>query len=74
MSTDERVKNRRAFRNPMLILGAAMTIFYLFLAAMLLFQKAFLPNIPSEFRTIFAIMLLVYGAYRGWRVYADLRT
>lgn len=73
MSTDERIKNRRAFRNPMLILGVAMTIFYIFLALMLLFQKEFLPNIPAEFRTIFAVMLLVYGSYRGWRVYADLK-
>ena len=25
----------------------------------------------AEFRNIFAIMLLVYGSYRGWRVYSD---
>lgn len=57
----------------MLIFGSAMTIFYLFLGGMLLFQKSFLPTVPIEFRSIFAVMLIIYGAYRGWRVYADLR-
>ncbi|MDX2281361.1 MAG: hypothetical protein NW218_17370 [Saprospiraceae bacterium] len=72
MSTDERIRNRRNFRTPIIILGVAMTLFYLVLGSMLLIQKSFLPTIPETFRTIFAVMILVYGAYRGWRVYADL--
>lgn len=55
----------------MLILGLSMTAFYVVLGAWLLLDKNFLGYIPTEFRTIFAIMLLVYGSYRGWRVYAD---
>jgi len=72
MSTDERIRNRRNFRTPMIILGVAMTLFYLVLGSMLLIQKSFLPTIPETFRNIFAVMILVYGVYRGWRVYADL--
>ncbi len=70
-TTDERIRNRRAFRNPILIIGGVMTFFYLCLGTALLAFPEFLPNIPPDFRIIFAIMLLVYGAYRGWRVYVD---
>ncbi len=71
MSTDDRIRTRRNFRNPMLILGGTMTIFYLALGSYILVEKSFLPGIPTDFRTVFAVMLLIYGAYRGWRVYAD---
>ncbi|GEM_PF-513246 len=69
--TDDRIRNRRAFRNPILIVGSVMTFFYLCLGTALLAFPNFLPNIPTDFRTIFAGMLMVYGAYRGWRVYVD---
>lgn len=71
MSTDDRIRNRPNFRMPMVILGLAMTAFYFGLGAWLLLDKTFLPTIPTEFRNIFAVMILVYGTYRGWRVYAD---
>lgn len=48
-----------------------MTIFYIGLGAWLLLDKSFLSGIPADFRNIFAIMVLVYGLYRSWRVYAD---
>lgn len=71
MPTDERIRNRKSFRTPLLILGFSMTLFYVCLGSWLLIDKSFLSGIPVEFRDIFAIMLLLYGAYRGWRVYAD---
>lgn len=71
MSTDERIRKRRNFRMPLLILGLSMTAFYLGLGSWLLLDKSFLADIQLEFRNIFAIMLLVYGVYRGWRVYVD---
>jgi hypothetical protein len=73
MSIHERNREQRARANrmPMLILGATMTIIYIILGAMLLLDKTLFPGIPTEFRNIFAIMLLLYGAYRGWRVYSD---
>ena len=71
MSTDERLRNRRFIRKPMFIFGAIMTAVYLILGGFLLLDSSFLPGIPSEFRNIFAVMLFIYGAYRGWRVYAD---
>lgn len=70
-TTDERIRNRKTFRNPMLILGFSMTFFYIGLSALLLLFPNFLSKIPEQFRNIFAIMLLIYGTYRGWRVYAD---
>ena len=64
-------RNRRAIRMPMLIFGFSMTAVYLGLGSFLLLDKSFLPGVPSEFRNIFAALLLIYGAYRGWRIYAD---
>lgn len=71
MSSDERIRNRKNFRMPLIIFGLSMTAFYLILGTWLLLDKNFLPAIPSEFRNIFAVMVLVYGTYRGWRTYAD---
>ncbi|MBC7775186.1 MAG: hypothetical protein H7246_07085 [Phycisphaerae bacterium] len=71
MSSDERIRDRGKIRLPMLILGFSMTAIYVVLGSWLLLDKTFLPYIPAEFRNIFAILLLVYGIYRGWRVYAD---
>ena len=55
----------------MRLFGIAMTVAYLGLGSLIFFDKTFLPGIPSDFRNIFAGMLLVYGAYRGWRIIAD---
>lgn len=71
MSTDERIRNRRNFRSPMLFLGIALTLFYLVLGVWLLADKSFLEGIPVEFRNIFAITVIIYGVFRGWRVYND---
>lgn len=71
MSTDERLRSRRSIWSPIILAGFVMTAIYLGLGAYLFLDKSFLPNIPPEFRNIFAIMLLVYGSYRGWRLYAD---
>jgi uncharacterized membrane protein HdeD (DUF308 family) len=71
MPTDNRVRKRASFRLPMLVLGVVMTLIYVVLGAMLLLNKSFLPYIESNLRNIFAVLLLIYGIYRGWRVYAD---
>ena len=73
MSTDDRIRRRANVRTPLLIVGVVMTIFYLGLGAWLLLDPTFLPAIPTDFRKVFAIMMLVYGGYRGWRMYADSR-
>jgi hypothetical protein len=70
-TTDDRIRNRRTFRRPMLWLGLAMTITYIGLGSLLLLNKSFLPAVSVEFRNIFATMLIVYGVFRGWRVYQD---
>ncbi len=71
MPTDDRIRKRSNVRTPLLILGFCMTAFYIGLGSWLLLDRTFLPYIQLEFRNIFAILLLVYGIYRGWRVYAD---
>lgn len=82
MFSDERIRSQSGFRWPMLILGLAMTLIYILLGLYILWgYKSFywvpaeirlgVARIPDEFRTIFAIMLLIYGSYRGWRVYSD---
>lgn len=71
MPTDDRIRKRGAARMPILILGFSMTAFYIILGSWIFLDKTFLAYIPAEFRNIFAGMLLVYGIYRGWRVYAD---
>jgi hypothetical protein len=71
MFSDERIRRRNATRLPLLILGAAMTLIYLALGTVLLLKPSFLPGIPTEFRNIFAVMLLVYGVFRGWRFWQD---
>jgi hypothetical protein len=73
MSTDDRIRRRANFRTPFLIIGITMIAFYIGLGAWLLLDPTFLPAIPADFRNIFAIMMLVYGGYRGWRMYADTK-
>lgn len=71
MSSDERIRKKINFRNPMLIVGFLMTVFYLVLGGMLLLDQTFLPGVSEDFRKIFAAMVLLYGSYRGWRVWVD---
>lgn len=71
MSTDERIRKRSAFRSPMVILGMTMILFYIVLGSWLLLDPGFLSYIPTDFRNIFAGMVLIYGIYRGWRIYVD---
>ena len=71
MSSDDRIRNNRSFRNPVLIVGFVMTLFYFVFGGWLLLDKTLLPGIPADFRNLFAAMLLIYGFYRGWRVWAD---
>ncbi len=71
MSTDERIRDRPSIRKPMLIFGIAMTAFYLIMGSYLFIDDTLLQGIPSDFRNIFAGLLVIYGIYRGYRIYAD---
>jgi hypothetical protein len=74
-SSDERIRGEGGFKNnirtPMLILGLVMCITYLSLGTYILMNKADFPNIQPEMLTIFAGMLVFYGIYRSYRIYAD---
>lgn len=69
MASDDRI--RKSVRLPLLIVGGVMTLFYLSLGSAILFIPTFLQKIPDQFRTVFGTLLIVYGLYRGWRIYAD---
>jgi len=71
MPSDDRIRKHGKIRMPLLILGFTMTLIFIVLGSWILLDKTFLVGIPTEFRNIFAVMVLVYGLYRGWRVYAD---
>ncbi|MBK8965621.1 MAG: hypothetical protein R3D58_23000 [Saprospiraceae bacterium] len=71
MSTNERLRSRSSIRTPIVIFGTAMTLFYLGMGTYLFIDKSFLPGIPADFRSVFAGLLLIYGIYRGYRLYAD---
>lgn len=73
MREDYEERRRRQVRTPMLILGSVMIVFYLGLGAAILLFPNFLAGsaIPREFLQLFAAMLLIYGGYRAWRLYAD---
>jgi hypothetical protein len=62
---------RRRTKLPLLIMGGAMISMYAGLGGYILSRPDFLYKIPSEYRTIFGSLLLVYAGYRGWRLYAD---
>ena len=66
---NQRNKKDAVSRSPFMILGVVMTLFYFGIGLFLLFNKTALPAIPSEFRSVFASMLLMYGAFRAWKVY-----
>ncbi len=70
-TTDERIRKRKGFKSPMLILGFTMTFIYFVLGIYFLSNAKSLPGIPNQFRIAFAAMLMVYGAYRSWRIYTD---
>jgi hypothetical protein len=50
-------------------MGIVMVILFFGLGFALLLSKEFVPGFDSQFRNIFAVMLLVYGGWRSWRIY-----
>ena len=54
----------------MFYIGLSMTVFYIILGIWLLLDPSFLPGVPRDFRNIFTAMVLIYGVFRGWRVWA----
>ena len=67
--SDDRIRKR--IRLPLIITGLVMIVFYLGMGTYILLNPGFLYKIPAEYRTIFASLLMLYGAYRSWRLYMD---
>lgn len=72
-TTDERVRRHKKTRQPLFFLGITMTLVYVFLGLFLLADKQSFAGtgLSAELLNIFAVLLIGYGAYRGWRVYKD---
>ena len=58
--------------NPMNIFGLVMVALYIAGGLYLLISHAF-DYVPSEMRIIFGILLLLYGVYRGARIFFKLK-
>lgn len=71
MSSDERIRQRGTIRKAMLILGLTMILFFIGFGLWILTNPSALPDLPAQYRTIFGVIILIYGLYRGWRLYAD---
>ena len=67
--SDKRI--RRRIRTPLIITGLVMILFYFGMGGYILFNRAFLPGIPDQFRSVFGGLLMIYGLYRSWRLYED---
>ena len=70
-SSSDRIRRSRSVTNPMKWFGMVMSGFYLVAGLFILFDKKYVVGIPPDLKNIFAILLLIYGIYRGWRVYMD---
>ena len=61
--------SRSGLSNFNLIIGMVMTLVYIGLGAVILMKSDFLPNLPANFRNIFAAVLIVFGLLRAFRTY-----
>ena len=53
------------------ILGLIMVVIYLGMAVLILFSNYF--PIPQTFKVIMGLLFLIYGIFRAYRLYKDLR-
>ena len=51
------------------IMGIIMTAIYMGMSFLLLFTNLFVGKVPEWVRYMMGVVLLVYGIYRGYRVY-----
>jgi hypothetical protein len=49
--------------------GIIMVVLYITLGTTIIFKAAQIPNIPQSYAQIFGVMLIFYGAFRGYKVY-----
>lgn len=72
MSSDDRIRNKNGpFRKTMLIIGLIMTCIFIGIGSWFLLDPGALAGIQPQYRLIFGATVLIYGIYRGWRIYAD---
>jgi hypothetical protein len=58
--------------NPLDIFGIFMVVIYIVAGLYIIFGRTFY-YVPSEIRTIFGIFLILYGIFRGARIYINLK-
>jgi hypothetical protein len=55
----------------MLIMGSIMVLTFLAVGVSLLLNFDFVKGVPESYRGFLGTVILLYGAYRGWRIYSD---
>lgn len=56
-----------------LVTGTIMTVIYLGMAFLLLFTTLFIGKVPEWVRYMMGVVFVVYGIFRGYRVYKGRR-
>lgn len=56
-----------------LVTGIIMTVIYLGMAFLLLFTTLFIGKVPEWVRYMMGVVFVVYGIFRGYRVYKGRR-
>ena len=62
-------EGQTTYQKSMMVVGVMMTLVYLGLAAFIFLYGDRFTAIPKEFKPVFASILLMYGIFRGWKVY-----
>lgn len=71
-SSDDRIRDPRGpLRKTMLIVGLTMTLFFIGFGAWILLDPNAMAGMQPQYRTIFGATVLIYGIFRGWRIYND---
>lgn len=62
------------YKNITLFIAAAMVIMCFAFASYLLFTDLIIQQLYGAKRTLFIVILLLYGSYRVYRIYTEIQT
>jgi hypothetical protein len=52
-----------------MIIGITMVVLYIGIGTTIVFKASYVPNIPVQYAQWFGALLIVYGIFRGYKVY-----
>lgn len=71
MDIRDRLKNDKIYNSTMLFYAGFMTLFYVFAGGYLIYRKQLLVGIPYSVQTVLGVMMILYGLFRGYRIFND---